>query len=200
MVREFNDYELLYMIIQCDENALNYLVEKYKKVIWRIITSATNKYQPKGVEKEDLFQEGLIALMDALSSFRDDIRAPFFSFALICIERQVKGYIRRFNSLTTRLNYNALSLDMYVSEDESLYLRDVIPANQQNISYITLFQDDLLALIDQENSILTNIEKQILSLKVEGYSYYEIGEKLDISTKHVDNCIQAVKRKTRNSY
>lgn len=200
MILEMNDFELLYMIHQKDEVAHQLLVDKYCRVIWKIVSSCINHYHPRGVEKDDLYQEGLIALVDAMHSFREDIQAPFYSFAFICIERQVKTYIRKFNSQGVRQYYNGISLDMYVAEDENLYLHDVIPANQKGISYIRQFEDDVKDLTSQKNSLLTEFEKRVLLMKVAGYSYSEIGMEMNTSAKAIDNCIQRIKQKTKNQY
>lgn len=192
-LQDFNDYELLYMIRQNDDLAKKIIIKKYYRVIYLIIHSCLNNYTPKGVEQEELFQEGLISLFDAIDSFREDIEAPFYSFSFLCMKRHIKTQIRKYNSKGTRQFYNSLSLDMKISEDDNLYLQDLISQEQYGkTSYITYFEDDLKELLASD--FLSNIEKKVLKLRVEGYSYQEIADILELSSKIVDNTIQKIKR------
>ncbi len=43
--------------------------------------------------------------------------------------------------------------------------------------------------------MLSELESRVLSLYLDGYSYEQIGEKLECDTKTVDNALQRVKRK-----
>jgi RNA polymerase sporulation-specific sigma factor len=45
------------------------------------------------------------------------------------------------------------------------------------------------------SSVLSELESRVLSLYLDGYSYEEIGERLECDTKTVDNALQRVKRK-----
>ncbi len=189
-----NDYELLYMIRQSDETAYLWLLEKYKRVIWMIINNSTLKYQPRGVERNDLFQEGLISLHEAIGAFREDIKAPFYSFAALCIERQIKTYLRKFNGLTTRQFYHSLSLDRCISEDENLYLKDVLSTEKyQRASIFEKFNKELKQLLISD--CLNDLEKSILILKLRGYTYKEIATMVNCEVKYIDNTIQKIKNR-----
>ena len=45
----------------------------------------------------------------------------------------------------------------------------------------------------------TDMEKRIFSLYLLGYSYRQIGERMQISPKSADNALQRVKKKLRDS-
>ena len=198
MWRTINDYELLYLIHQKVETAEFELVEKYKRVIWMLIQSNINRYHPRGVEKEDLYQESLIALMEAVNSYREDFNAPFYSFASLCIERYIKTYLRKYNSQTSRQFYHCLSLDMVVADGENLYLHDVIPDEGNGKSYLSLYENELSEFMEEKHDMFSQREKEIFHLKIQGYSYEEIAEMMDCKTKQVDNTIQKIKRFMRN--
>lgn len=192
-----NDYELIYMFRQKDEMATEYLLEKYRRVIKIIINSNLSIYTPKGIDDQDLFQEGAIALFYAADSFREDVNAPFYSFAFLCIERQIKTCIRKYNSNSVRQFYNSLSLSMTISEDENLYLYDILSTEKHSkVSYLSVFENDLDELLNSD--LITDLEKSILLYKIQGYSYQEIASKLSCTLKHVDNTIQRIKKKMKN--
>ena len=198
MWRNINDYELLYLIHQKVEIAEHELVEKYKRVIWMLIQSCLNRYHPRGVEKEDLYQESLIALMEAVRSYREDYNAPFYSFVSLCVERYIKTYLRKYNSQSTRQFYHCLSLDMMIADAENLYLHDVIPDEKSGQSYLSLYENELEEFMNQKHDMFSIKEKQIFYLKIQGYSYDEIASRMNCNAKQVDNTIQKIKRFMRN--
>ena len=81
---EENDNELLYLISEHSEEAMDMLYNKYKYVINKIV----NKYMKftyinnKGVDKNDLSQEAMIAFENAIKSYNDTNEASFYTFAL----------------------------------------------------------------------------------------------------------------------
>lgn len=198
MWRDLNDYELLYLVHQKVEAAEEELIEKYKRLIWKLIQSCINRYHPRGVEKDDLYQESLIALMDASSAYREDYNAPFYSFVSLCIERHIKTYLRRYNSLSSRQFYHCLSLDTMVAEGENLYLHEVIADNGQGKSYLSLYESELEEFMSTDYDMFSQLEKTIFYLKVQGYSYEEISVMTACKEKQVDNTIQKIKRFMKN--
>ncbi len=182
------------MIRQNDELALNWLLVKYQRLIWKLINQALARYQPRGVDKNDLFQEGMISLYEAVGAFRDDIEAPFYSFVSLCIERQIKTSLRKLNSLSTRQFYQSLSLDSCISEDENLYLKDVISVDKYTKSSIfQQYDGQLKRLLASE--VINDLEKSILILKLRGYTYQEIADLMGCGIKYIDNTIQKIKNR-----
>ena len=55
--------------------------------------------------------------------------------------------------------------------------------------------EELAALVSCLSSVLSELESRVLSLYLDGYSYEQIGERLECDTKTVDNALQRVKRK-----
>lgn len=87
MVKRFdnyNDYELLYLIREGSEFALNYLFKKYDVLIYKIATS----FYPKGDKFEDLLQEGRMVLYNSINKFDFNKGTSFYSFFVICLKRQ----------------------------------------------------------------------------------------------------------------
>ena len=69
--KNFNDYELLDYIYSCNEDANEILLYKYRPLIVSIAKKML-KYCNGGVDLNDLVQEGMLGLNDAINSFRDD--------------------------------------------------------------------------------------------------------------------------------
>lgn len=188
-----NDFELLYYINNKCHYSVEKMLDKYNPLVWKNTFSFKMYSTPQGVEHQDLYQEGCIALHDSFYSFKSLISVPFFAFTNVCISRKMKGYVRRFNSEASRLFYNSLSLDMTVTEDHNVYLHEMVAEDSSAISAFKLYCDDLKDLIDDDN-VLSKFEADVLVLKILGYSYEEVGKHLKCSAKKVDNTLQKIKR------
>ena len=98
MYNDYNDHELLYMICESSEDAMNIMYEKYKSIIELKATKYRTLGIRVGLEYNDLVQEGMVGLIEAIRSYKDNKETKFASFANICIERQilsVLSYARR---------------------------------------------------------------------------------------------------------
>lgn len=110
-----NDNELLYLIAQNDREAEEMMLKKYELLIWKNVNVIVSQYVPQGVERDDLFQEGMIALRKALTAFDTSLNVPFFAFANLCIRRSMIGYIRKFNTKASKQFYESVSLDASIA-------------------------------------------------------------------------------------
>lgn len=168
------------------------LIRKYNLLIWRSVNNLCLGYVPSGVERDDLFQEGCIALYGAFNTYDTNRNVPFYSFAKLCIERSIIGYIRKFSSLSSKQFYSSLSLDAFVSDDVTLYYSDVL-SDEKVISSLTKYDEDVGDLY-LYSPIINKFEKNVLVLQIAGYSYSESANQLKCSVKKIDNTIQKIKR------
>jgi len=63
------------------------------------------------------------------------------------------------------------------------------PVNQ------VISSEELRSLVGCLSSALSELEGRVLALYLDGYSYEQVGERLECDTKTVDNALQRVKRK-----
>ncbi|PLT35644.1 RNA polymerase sporulation sigma factor SigH [Bacillus sp. V5-8f] len=187
------DEELVELVRMGDHEAANILITKYRN----FVKSKASRYFLIGGDKEDIVQEGMIGLYKAIRDFREDKLTSFKAFAELCITRQIITAIKTATRQKhTPLN-SYISLDKPIFEDDSDHtLMDVISC--------TKVTDPISLLINQENSdyvqlkmteMLSDLERKVLSLYMDGQSYVEISEKLDKHVKSIDNALQRVKRK-----
>lgn len=188
-----NDFELLYLINNNCLYSIEKMLDKYNPLVWKNTFGYKTYSTPKGVEHQDLYQEGRIALHDSFYSFKHLVSVPFYSFTKVCIERKMWGYVRKFNSEASRLFYNSLSLDMTVTEDKNVYLHEMVAEDSEAVSAFKLYREELDGLINGDK-ILSDFELSVLVLKLLGYTYEEAGKCLECSAKKVDNTLQKVKR------
>ena len=176
-----------------DSEALDYLIHKYRN----FVRAKARTYFLIGADKEDIVQEGMIGLFKAIRDYREDKLASFKAFAELCITRQI------ITAIKTATRQKHIPLNSYVSLDKPIYdeesdrtLMDVITGvkvmdpeelfiNQEEFDYIELKMSELLS----------DLERKVLSLYLDGQSYQEISEELNRRVKSIDNALQRVKRK-----
>ena len=76
-----------------DQEATNELIENYKG----LVNSIARRYFIVGGETEDLIQEGMIGLFNAIQSYDETSEASFKTFANLLIKRKVQSAIKSAN-------------------------------------------------------------------------------------------------------
>ena len=188
------DEELIERIRMGDSDAEDVLYIRYKQVV----RSKARTYFLVGADREDIIQEGMIGLYKAVCDYEFGKQASFCAFAELCITRQI---ITAIKSATRKkhipLNtYVSLSRPVYEDGDGERTLIDVLET--------TRISDPEEALIGRESyeavardieNALSKLEREALSLYLQGLSYQQIAAAMGRSTKCVDNAIQRVKKK-----
>ena len=187
------DELLVDRVHQGDSGALDFLIHKYRN----FVRAKARTYFLIGADKEDIVQEGMIGLFKAIRDYKEDKLTSFKAFAELCITRQI------ITAIKTATRQKHIPLNSYVSLDKPIYdeesdrtLMDVITGvkvmdpeeliiNQEEFDYIELKMSELLS----------DLERKVLSLYLDGQSYQEISEELDRHVKSIDNALQRVKRK-----
>lgn len=185
--KPLSDEDLIYEIRDGHSDYMDYLLEKYKPLVK---SRAATKFL-KGGDPDDLIQEGMIGLYKAVRDYdpANEKGASFFTFAQLCIDRQLYKAIeasqrqKRF-ALNDAVAYEEEELDKYsVTGDEN---PEQIFLDQENA-------DETISLI---LDALSRTEKVVFNLMLRGYSYREIAEIMDRSPKSIDNAIQRIRKKT----
>lgn len=196
MYKNLNDYEQLYLVCENDEYAREKIFNKYKPIIVSIakkyLTYSNNRF-----DLDDLVQEGYIGLNRAISSFNEKENVLFYTFSVVCIERQIKSYYRQFKTLKNYHFYNSCSLDM---EIEDMTLSDIVE-DKSILNSPTLFLDNSYLeeeIINFKHS-LDFRTSLVFELRYNGFKYREIATLLDISIGIVDASIHNCKEKLKKS-
>ncbi|MDO4544432.1 MAG: RNA polymerase sporulation sigma factor SigH [Clostridia bacterium] len=191
------DEELISLLRNGDKRAEDCLYERYKQ----IVRAKVRPYFLIGADHEDLVQEGMIGLYKAVLDYRSDKNASFRSFSDLCITRQMLTAIKRASRKKhTPLN-TYVSLNRPLSDEEdSKTLMDMI----QNVSVSdpeeTLLRRESLERVGQRiKEDLSNYERTVLHLYLQGLSYQQIAKELNKPPKSIDNAIQRVKKKLENA-
>lgn len=193
-----NDEDIIEMIKNGDEQALSFLLEKYRD----LVGVKASKYYMIGSEKDDMIQEGMIGLFKAIKDFDNNKQNTFKTFANICIERQMITAIKSSNRQKHMpLNsYLSLNTSAYENDEDSGELLDTFNSKTIEDPLDTITKREYYEEV--ENAIdknLSKFEKQVLNKYMQGDSYTVIANKLDAPVKSVDNAIQRIRKKaTKN--
>ena len=176
-----------------DSLAMEYLLNKYKN----FVRSKARSYFLMGADHEDIVQEGMIGLFKAVRDFRQDKLSSFRAFAELCVTRQI------ITAIKTATRQKHIPLNSYISLNKPIYdeesdrtLMDVIvEGHVDNPEELIISQEDLHGINTQLAEMLSSLEKDALSLYLDGKSYQEIAQLLGRHAKSIDNALQRVKRK-----
>ena len=96
--KNVNDYELIYMVRENDDNALETLFDKYKPLVVKVALKYFDSVKNKGIDFDDMVQEGLITVGQAISSYNVESNSLLYSYVLLCLERHFMTFCRNVNS------------------------------------------------------------------------------------------------------
>lgn len=191
--KNFNDYELLEYIYSCNEDANEILIYKYRPLIVNIAKKLL-KYCNGGVDLNDLIQEGMLGLNDAINSFRDDKETNFGTYAKLCIERRIYTLAKSTRTYKNKILNESISIE----DEDDFPIDRFLMDNSSNPDSMISENDFQNTIISKLECQLTDLEKQVLELKKNDFSYKEIADILEKEPKAIDNALQRIKNKLKN--
>ena len=186
---EYTDEELVELLRQGDTEVMDYLLEKYKFVVRQ---KARVLYLAGG-EADDLIQEGMIGLFKAIRDYRGDKEASFYTFAQLCVDRQMYNAIQS----STRQKHQPLNSYIYLSEqygENEEHLGDNWGENPESI---IIDQENVQDLEQEITATLSPMENQVLEYYLAGNGYGEIARIMGKTPKSIDNALQRIRIKIR---
>ncbi|MCR4656040.1 MAG: sigma-70 family RNA polymerase sigma factor [Lachnospiraceae bacterium] len=176
-----------------------FLLEKYKPLVRRI--ARTDSLKISGGDYDDLLQEGMIGLMKAVKSFDPEKGASFFTFAALCIRRQMISAVEASNrdknaALNSYISLYDVPPDM--DDEEGRRLIDSLKElSTRSVEEIIIDIDAARELNRKIHDSLSPFEARVYEMYTSGMSYTEIAEVIGKEQKSVDNAIQRIKSKIR---
>ncbi|HHX96612.1 MAG TPA: RNA polymerase sporulation sigma factor SigH [Clostridia bacterium] len=176
-----------------DQEALEYLISKYKK----FVRVKSRSYFLIGADREDIIQEGMIGLYKAIRDFRAEKLSSFRAFAELCVTRQI------ITAIKTATRQKHIPLNSYISLNKPIYdeesdrtLLDVLSSTKiSDPEELMINREEFCDIEEKMGEILSTLEWQVLMFYLEGKSYQEIATELERHVKSIDNALQRVKRK-----
>lgn len=195
--RVFEENQIVVKAKAGEERAINYIIRKYSN----LVRYKARSYFLIGAEYDDLIQEGMIGLFKAIKDYNISKETSFKSFAELCITRQIITAIKN----ATRQKH--IPLNCYVSLNNPLYkkegpshpLFEIIKIKEfNNPEQLMISSEEIESIKKVLEKFLSKLEASVLKLYMEGKSYLNIANILNVKVKSVDNALQRVKRKLEN--
>ncbi|MCR4842970.1 MAG: sigma-70 family RNA polymerase sigma factor [Eubacterium sp.] len=186
-----SDEEMIELIRGDSDEAMDALLNRYRP----LVSKKANALFIMGGESEDLNQEGMIGLYKAIRDYNPDSSASFYTFASVCISRQMyKAVEASARKKHSPLN-SYVSLENQDGSDEPTYLSDLGNSDPQEM-YVERENYERIALLAKD--ILSPYERKVLTLYLEGMRTSEISSVLEKEPKSVDNAISRIRSKIQS--
>ncbi|MCR5650657.1 MAG: sigma-70 family RNA polymerase sigma factor [Lachnospiraceae bacterium] len=193
-----SDEELITEYRDGDMPAADILMVRYKDMV----KSLAGSMYIIGGETEDLIQEGMIGLFEAVRDYDSGRDASFKTFAKLCVSRKMYSAIK----LSGRKKH--MPLNTYISfynEDErkegessAVSLQDTLPADSDTEpESIILNHEKALEISEAIEKELSPLEKSVMDLFMTGMGYAEIAHILGRDEKSTDNALQRIRTKLK---
>ncbi len=143
----------------------------------------SSRYFIIGGDKEDLLQEARIGLHNAIRTYDPVKNTNFISYAKPCIHNHIISVIKeaqaqKHAALNKSIDLDSATLFSYDSPMELVINRETL--------------ESILTVVQHK---LSQLEKKVLYLYLDGHSYKEISNSLQISEKAVSNALCRIRSK-----
>lgn len=186
-LQTMTDEQLVDLARLPNEQAVDQLLKRYKYVA----SAVAHSYFLNGGDSEDLLQEGMIAVFNAINTYNG--KSSFKSYAYTCVKNRVITLIKQSNRYKNQPLNNYISLSGVIDGDADK--TEIIVDSgfsPEEIVINTEAENELKGIIA---STLSDLEHKILFYYLKGYSYREISEFLSKKEKSIDNALQRIRRK-----
>ena len=184
--KNYNDYELIYMVRENDDVSYDALFQKYLPIIKRIACDYYRSYSTYGYDLDDFIQEGYLGFQKAITSYDEHKDILFYTFVTLCIHRKILNFCKRITcdrkniSNTNFVDYEEVPLiDSCMDIDKIFSYRELLSTIWDIIydfplEYISVFE-----------------------LRMNQFHYSEIAQLLDITTRRAEFMVRRVLKKIR---
>ena len=181
-----------------ERDITDFIMNKYKN----LVRSKAKSMYILGADTEDLIQEGMIGLFKAIRDYDAGRDASFYTFAELCISRQMYTAVQASN------RKKHMPLNSYISLYAANENENGESIGEEFINFLGFepVKNPEQLLIDKENVLslerkieeeLSTFENQVLDLYLTGMSYSQIARVLGRDEKSTDNALQRIKNKIR---
>ena len=175
-----------------DDEALADLIERYTP----LVCMRARAYARGVMDVDDVYQEGMIALLKAVRNYREDTAGCFWTFAAVCVNNKM------LSAVTAHMRDKNAPMRSYLSLSGREIPEDLLAAvsPETDPEKLVIASEESAARNRRIENLLSPFERQVLRLYLSSYSYEEMSRQLGSSTKAVDNALQRVRRKLRNVF
>lgn len=184
------DEQLCSLAAAGDREAEELLVTRY----YSTVRACARPLFLAGGDGEDLIQEGMFGLIQAIREYQADKAASFRTFAEVCIRSRLISALRAASRGKHHPLNESISLDTPFFDSTS-YTSGALDPSHTDPELLIIDRDRVEGLLESTRKQLSEFEAKILGYYLEGLSCHEIAKAVGKSPKSVDNAVQRVRRK-----
>ena len=191
--QEMSDEQLIGQLRSGDSGVMDYILDKYKP----LVRKKANAVFLIGGETDDLIQEGMIGLFKAVRDYDGGKEASFFSFAELCITRQLYKAVEASNRKKHAPLNTYISFYSETGEEGHSLAETLTTGGMGDPEQMIIDQENLKQFWDGLREHLSPMEQQVLDEYLQGNNYQQIAEHMNKPPKTIDNALQRIKTKVR---
>jgi RNA polymerase sporulation-specific sigma factor len=173
--------------------AIEYLINQNMDIVY----AKAKYFFIKGLDKEDVIQEGMLGLFKAIRDYQPAREASFRGFSQLCVHRQLISAIKRANRQKHQPLNNSTSINKtYDYDNESgRSFSEILPDKKKKLEDQFVYKEIINLVFQEIEKELTDLEKNVFYEYLDDRTYKEISQKLGINVKTVDNALQRARKK-----
>ncbi len=183
------DEELVELYQNSNNDALLVLLSRYIDIIDKKINYCVKSNSLS--ENDDMKQEALIVFINSIRTYNVKKGSKFSTYSSKCIDNMIKNQAKSLKTKKAVLLSNSISFENIDILNDHAYEH----SNPEQLYINKEKYDKLQCKIDL---ILSDLEKNVLYLYLEGNDYQEISKQLNHPTKSIDNALQRVRKKLKS--
>lgn len=199
---KYSDEELIVRLRDGERAITDYIMDKYKN----LVRSKAKSMYILGADREDLIQEGMIGLFKAVRDYDTGRDASFFTFADLCVSRQMYTAVQAAGRQKHAPLNTYISLYTSAFENDSVdqgetgeLINSVISQSERSPEEVLIDKENVELLERAIEKELSSFEKQVLDLYLTGMKYSQIARVLGRDDKSTDNALQRIKSKLKKA-
>ena len=166
------------------------LLSRYNRTVRRL----ARPLYLSGGDSDDLIQEGMIGLMNAIRQYQPNHDAVFATFAETCIRNRLYSAVRAASREKHQPLNQSVPLEIPFFDRYSATFC-VPPLFHGNPEDWMILQEEIHEELRSVRKLLSEFEAKILGYYLDGLTLREMAEELHRSPKSVDNAVQRIRHK-----
>ena len=182
-----SDDHLVSLSISGNEEATAILIVRYLSVINKIAA----RFTVVGIEHEDFVQEGMIGFLSAIRTYSEDRGCSFNTYARVCVLNRIKKAAQFASTNKSSILSAAVELDKAGQKPADI---------SANPEMLVLEQETMDWFSKEMGELLSQKERKVFLLYLEGYEPSQVAEALDLPVKSVYNSLGRVRKKLKTAF
>lgn len=191
-----NDYELLFLAQECDEEAYKDLFDKYNPVLCGKVKSFKIKHKEFNIDYSEIYSTAVVGFNEAVNGYIGGSGTLFYTFLNICVDRELMKLSDSLNRGNNLITMKAISIDKNITA--SVEVKDLIKSDIESPEDMLVMDYSVNRLLEKIINYLSSYEVEVLSLRLEGLNPEEVAFSLNRSIKGVYKAMERIKDKTMN--